>query len=168
MPAGFGPDSQPIIGELIISPLNPQVITNPIAIADWLLKSLPTMAIVVGNTGAIAVPAKNTAVPVIHWDIGWRTKYVVPIIDREHTVVTVKGEMRQSTVVATIRPNNNPHAKPRESISSATALDIPVLIRNFGSQFHIPNSHAVYSNVTVDKRYRVGLLNKLLRTSILA
>ena len=65
-PIGFEPDNQPITGELIIRPLNPHVTVNPIAVADWFLKSFPTIAIVVGNTGAMATPVMNTVAPVIH------------------------------------------------------------------------------------------------------
>ena len=61
IPEGFGPESHPITGELSMKPLNPQVIANPIAVADCVLKSLPTMAIVVGKTGYGRVDWDRTA-----------------------------------------------------------------------------------------------------------
>ena len=64
IPKGSEPESQPIKGELSIRPLNPQVIAKPIAVADCSLKILATIAMVVGNTGAIAAPARNTNIKV--------------------------------------------------------------------------------------------------------
>ena len=70
MPIGFEPDNQPITGELKMRPLNPQVMANPIAVADCSLNNLATIAMVVGNTGAMALPARNTKVNVSHTGSG--------------------------------------------------------------------------------------------------
>ena len=64
-PSGSGPESHPMIGELTVSPVNPQVIVNPIAVAVPCGKMLASTASVVGNTGAIANPVQNTAIPAI-------------------------------------------------------------------------------------------------------
>ena len=50
-----------MMGELTVSPVNPHVIVNPIAVAVPCLKMLASTASVVGNTGAMAKPEQNTA-----------------------------------------------------------------------------------------------------------
>ena len=68
---------------------------------------------------------------------------MLPDINIDETITTIAGETRHRTDVAAILPHNSPHANPRDKMFSATALDMPDAIRNFGSQFQIPNSHAV-------------------------
>ena len=84
-PRGSEPESHPINGELI-RPLNPQVIANPIAVADCSLNSLATIAIVVGNTGAMAAPARNTRTEVNQTGSRCRIMYVVPAINNDETM----------------------------------------------------------------------------------
>jgi len=141
-PRGSEPESHPINGELI-RPLNPQVIANPIAVADCSLNSLATIAIVVGNTGAMAAPARNTRTEVNQTGSRCRIMYVVPAINNDETITTIEGEMRHRTEVATIRPHRSPQAKPSDNTLRATAVDMPDAMRNLGSQFQMPNSHAV-------------------------
>ena len=70
IPLGSEPDNHPITGELRISPLNPHVIAKPIAVAERERNIFPIMATVVGNTGAIAMPAKNTMMDITHVGMG--------------------------------------------------------------------------------------------------
>src|SRR5450755_4889199 len=60
------PAIEPIIRELTARPIHPQVMTTPIAVAVILGKASPTMASVVGNTGAIARPAQKTKIPAMN------------------------------------------------------------------------------------------------------
>jgi len=143
MPLGSGPDNHPITGELRIKPLNPHVMAKPIAVAERERNIFPIMATVVGKTGAIAMPAKKTQVEISHCGIGCRMRYVNTAIAIEQLTVIAKGDTRINIGVATTRPNSNPEAKPSERIVSARALGIPIAMRYFGSQFQIPNSHAV-------------------------
>src|SRR5258707_10542800 len=56
------PAMDPMMGELTASPIQPKVITIPMAVAVMMGNASPTMASVVGNTGAMARPAQNTAI----------------------------------------------------------------------------------------------------------
>ena len=59
--AGSSPAMAPIMRELTASPAHPHVITKPMAVPVILGKALPTIASVVGNTGAMETPAMNTS-----------------------------------------------------------------------------------------------------------
>ena len=59
--AGSSPAIAPISRELTASPAHPQVIAKPMAVPLMRGKALPTMASVVGNTGAMDTPAMNTS-----------------------------------------------------------------------------------------------------------
>ena len=143
IPLGSEPDNHPITGELRISPLNPHVIAKPIAVAERERNIFPMMATVVGKTGAIATPARNTMVDIAHTGMGCRIRYVKTAIATEQPTVTASGEARMRIGVAATRPKSNPHAKPRERTVRARALGIPIAMRYLGNQFQIPNSHAV-------------------------
>src|SRR6266851_210429 len=85
--AGSVPASAPMIGELAASPIHPQVITMPIAVAVPLGNASATIASVVGNTGAIARPAQNTAIPAIVASLDTSIIYVVIAIRTEDASV---------------------------------------------------------------------------------
>jgi hypothetical protein len=60
---GSFPAIEPMMRELTASSTHPQVITKPIAVPVMRGKASPTMANVVGKTGAIEMPAKKTSKP---------------------------------------------------------------------------------------------------------
>src|ERR1039458_3116034 len=57
---GSPPAIAPMRRELTASPAQPQVMTKPMAVPDMRGKALPTIARVVGKTGAMERPAINT------------------------------------------------------------------------------------------------------------
>lgn len=58
---GSSPATLPMMGELTTRPSHPAVSATPVAVATRApLKVALTMASVVGNTGAMAMPARNT------------------------------------------------------------------------------------------------------------
>src|ERR1017187_5132531 len=59
---GSPPAIAPMMRELTARPSQPQVMAKPMAVPVILGKASPTMASVVGNTGAMATPAKNTSI----------------------------------------------------------------------------------------------------------
>src|SRR5580700_3093894 len=69
--SGSPPAMAPMMGELTASPAHPQVMTNPMAVPVMRGNALPTMASVVGKTGAIESPAMNTST---HAALGLRVR----------------------------------------------------------------------------------------------
>ena len=54
------PAIAPMMRELTARPIQPQVMTSPMAVPDMRGKASPTMASVVGKTGAMEIPARKT------------------------------------------------------------------------------------------------------------
>lgn len=60
-PLGSSPATAPISGELATNPNHPAVAAMPVAVAAIAGNRAFTTARAVGNTGAIATPARNTS-----------------------------------------------------------------------------------------------------------
>src|ERR1039458_5275994 len=58
---GSGPAMAPMMRELTARPTHPQVMTMPIAVPVMRGNAVPTMARVVGKTGAMETPAMKTS-----------------------------------------------------------------------------------------------------------
>src|SRR5271166_3509693 len=87
--AASPPAIAPITRELTASPVHPQVITKPIAVPVIRGKASPTIARVVGNTGAIDNPARKTKTQAAVAVLVRNIKNVVIAIAIDPTMVTV-------------------------------------------------------------------------------
>ena len=128
-PLGSGPASHPMSGELNVTPLNPHVIMNPMAVAVPCLKVFPTTAMVVGNSGAIARPTQNTATAAVVESVALSIAKVVTAMAMAEPSVTVSGGILINTGAMATRPSNNPSAKPRERMVRAVDSAMPCVIR---------------------------------------
>lgn len=78
--------------ELTASPAQPQVITNPMAVLVMRGNASPTMASVVGKTGAMESPARKTSAKAAAGLLVRSMRYVVMAMAKEATKVTVTAE----------------------------------------------------------------------------
>src|SRR5215467_4708507 len=86
---GSPPAIAPMIRELTASPIQPQVMANPMAVPVIRGNTFPTIASVVGNTGAIDTPARNTRIQAPVTPRARRASHVVSAMAAEAARVTV-------------------------------------------------------------------------------
>src|SRR5438552_16764792 len=77
---GTVPAIAPMMGALMARPIQPLVITMPMAVAVALGNASPTMASVVGKTGAMARQPQNTATAATATSDVWMATSVVMLI----------------------------------------------------------------------------------------
>ena len=130
----------PIIRELTASPTQPQVITNPIAVPVIRGNASPTIASVVGNTGAIESPARNTITPAAAGPLARSIRKVVMVMASAATSVTWIADTWMRIGETATRPTSNPSANPSDRIFSARFSGMPWAVKCRGSQFQIPTS----------------------------
>ena len=156
---GSPPAMAPMIRELTASPHHPHVMTRPIAVPDILGNASPTMAIVVGKTGAIERPAMNTNTNATNGALVLSIRKVVIAIATEARSVTVEGGTYMSIGDTPTRPMSNPSANPSERIFNARDSGIPWAMRCLGNQFQTPISQEKYRNIDAPRRKSSGLPN---------
>ncbi len=114
--------------------------TSPMAVPDIRGKASPTIARVVGKTGAMEMPARNTSAAAA---IGLRVRsirnVVMAMATEAHKVTVMAGTRIKMGETAT-RPMRRPNAKPSERMLSARDSGMPWAMRWRGSQFHTPTS----------------------------
>ena len=130
-----------MIRELTASPIHPHVMTIPSAVAVPTLKAAPVIASVVGKTGAIETPARNTVSHVTPGRVVRRARNVVTAMAAAAPIVTFTGETNANSGATAMRPTSNPSAKPSERMFIAFDSGMPCAMRWRASQFHTPTSH---------------------------
>ncbi len=101
------------------------------------------MASVVGNTGAMATPARNTSIQATRGSRVCSIRYVVITIRMDAASVTVSADTEISTCEAPTRPSSMPERESeRQNVQSARASGTPCAIKCCTSQFHTPTSDA--------------------------
>ncbi len=78
--SGSPPAIAPMICELTASPIQLYVMTNPIAVPVIRGNPEPTSASVVGNTGAIEMPARKTNAPALVLHLGRNEERHIQIV----------------------------------------------------------------------------------------
>lgn len=79
----------PMMRELTANPAQPQVMAKPMAVPVICGKAVPTIASVVGKTGAMAIPARKTSAAAAAGLLVRNIKNVVMAMAMEEARVTV-------------------------------------------------------------------------------
>ena len=138
--AGSSPAIAPMMRELTASPAHPQVMTKPMAVPLMRGKALPTSASVVGNTGAMAIPARKTSPAATFGFLVRSMRKVVMAMAMEAAIVTAIAETWMRIGETPTRPTSRPRPNPSERILSARVGAMPWATRWRGSQFQTPTS----------------------------
>src|ERR1017187_2242163 len=85
---GSPPPIAPMMRELTAKPHQPKVMTTPSAVPVMRGNASPTMASVVGKTGAMETPARNTSIPATLALLVLSIRYVVMVIRMAAASVT--------------------------------------------------------------------------------
>ena len=122
---GSPPAMTPIIRELTASPSQPLATTMPSAVDAIRGNVLPTMAIVVGNTGAIETPARKTSIPATDGLCVCNIENVVIAMATAAASKTQRGRTWIRTGETATRPANSPSANPSDRIFRARDCGMP-------------------------------------------
>ena len=128
--------------ELTARPHQPSVMTTPMAVPVMRGNASPTMASVVGKTGAMETPARKTRIPAVVALVVFSIRNVVRVIMMAAASVTSGAGTLISTGATATRPISRPSANPSERIFSARDSGMPCAIRCCASQFQTPTSQA--------------------------
>jgi hypothetical protein len=130
---------EPMMRELTASSTHPQVITKPIAVPVMRGKASPTMANVVGKTGAIEMPAKKTSKPASDAFFVRKARSVVIAMAAEAASVTVALDAWIRMGATATRPTSSPTCKTKREDVQGTRL-CNALSNQVANQ-PIPNPH---------------------------
>ena len=123
--SGSPPAIAPMMRELTARPIHPQVMTKPMAVPVMRGKASPTMASVVGKTGAMESPAMKTSANAAVGRVVRSIKKVVTAIAVDAARVTVMGCTRIRMGETPTRPMSRPSANPSERILRARDSGTP-------------------------------------------
>src|ERR1700676_2320222 len=98
------------MGELTARPIQPQVITMPMAVAVILGNASAVRAKVVGKTGAMARPAQNTAIPAPVEPPVYSMANVEAAMATAENIITLMDDTRNKIGDTTARPIKSPRA----------------------------------------------------------
>ena len=133
----------PMSRELTASPAHPHVITKPIAVPPMRGKAVPTMARVVGNTGAMEIPAMNTSAKAAVGLLVRSIRNVVTAMAIEAASVTSTAGTWMRMGETPTRPMSSPNANPSDRMFNARDSGMPCAMRWRGNQFHTPTSQVM-------------------------
>ena len=137
--SGSPPAMSPMIRELTASPAHPQVITKPMAVPVMRGKASPTIASVVGKTGAMESPARKTSAKAVGGRLVRSIRKVVIAMAADAKSVTVTAGTRMRIGETPTRPINRPSANPSEKNVESARFGNP--LRDEVSGQPIPDAH---------------------------